>query len=229
MSFCPTKDIHSVYLDNELPEVHKAEYEKHLSECPKCRAELAELQAVREIFQKDSESITPDKQFMEDSYQRLMIKMSYNKNSVKANKKSPLVRLTYIVSAAAAAVMLALFIPVGLGSRKNTVAPEVASVQNMFPMTNFANNISFGSGNNGVISGNMNDMLSVYTTECAGKGVFEDVSNLDLLRPDFVDDNTISIRISVPKVGDIPLSVSGDLATIGIVLSGNYEWIHLEK
>ena len=227
MSFCPTKDIHSVYLDNELPEVHKAEYEKHLSECPKCRAELAELEAIREIFKKDSESITPDKQFMEDSYNRLMIKMSYNKNSVKANKKSPFMHLTYIISAAAAAVMLALFIPVGLSSRKNTVVPEMTSVQNMFPMTNFGNNISFGSGNNMVISGNMNDMLSQYVSRIGYMDVFDDVDSLDLLRPDFVDDNKISIRITVPKVGDIPLD--SEIATIGIVLSGNYEWNHLEN
>ena len=227
MSFCPTKDIHSVYLDNELPEVHKAEYEKHLSECPKCRAELAELEAVREIFKKDSESITPDKQFMEDSYNRLMIKMSYNKNSIKANKKPHFMNLTYIISAAAAAVMLALFIPVGLNSRKNTVVPEMTSSQNMFPMNNFANNISFGSGNNMVISGNMNDMLSQYVSRIGYMDVFDEIDSLDLLRPDFVDDNKISIRITVPKVGDIPLT--GELATIGIVLSGNYEWNHLEN
>ena len=33
MSFCPSKDIHSVYLDNELPEVYKAEYEAHIAVC----------------------------------------------------------------------------------------------------------------------------------------------------------------------------------------------------
>ena len=43
MSFCPSKDIHSVYLDGELPENYKAEYELHISHCEKCRKELEQL------------------------------------------------------------------------------------------------------------------------------------------------------------------------------------------
>ena len=46
MSFCPSKDIHSVYLDGELPENYKAEYELHVSHCEKCRKELEQLKAV---------------------------------------------------------------------------------------------------------------------------------------------------------------------------------------
>ena len=45
MSFCPSKDIHSVYLDGELPENYKAEYELHISHCEKCRKELEQLKA----------------------------------------------------------------------------------------------------------------------------------------------------------------------------------------
>ena len=51
MSFCPSKDIHSVYLDGELPEVYKAEYESHLKICPTCQKELDKIKALRGIFQ----------------------------------------------------------------------------------------------------------------------------------------------------------------------------------
>ena len=33
MSTCPTKEIHSLYLDNELPQNHKEEYEAHIAGC----------------------------------------------------------------------------------------------------------------------------------------------------------------------------------------------------
>ena len=59
MSFCPSKDIHSVYLDNELPEIYKAEYEEHLKNCPQCQKELEKIRALHKMFTSDSVSITP--------------------------------------------------------------------------------------------------------------------------------------------------------------------------
>ena len=57
MSICPNKDLHSVYLDNELPESYKAEYEKHVADCPKCQAELKKLKAVRNLFADDRNTL----------------------------------------------------------------------------------------------------------------------------------------------------------------------------
>ena len=57
MSFCPSKDIHSVYLDGELPENYKAEYELHISHCEKCRKELEQLKAIHAMFKIDSDSL----------------------------------------------------------------------------------------------------------------------------------------------------------------------------
>ena len=58
MSFCPSKDIHSIYLDNELPEIYKAEYEAHLKVCKACQKELDKLKAVHQLFDADSKSIS---------------------------------------------------------------------------------------------------------------------------------------------------------------------------
>ena len=33
MSTCPEKDIHSIYVDGELPENYIKQYESHLSSC----------------------------------------------------------------------------------------------------------------------------------------------------------------------------------------------------
>ena len=56
MSTCPTKEIHSLYLDNELPQTHKEQYEAHIAACDKCRAEYEKLRAVRAVFEKDAQA-----------------------------------------------------------------------------------------------------------------------------------------------------------------------------
>ena len=114
MSFCPSKDIHSVYLDGELPENYKAEYELHIEHCEKCRKELNQLKAVRSMFIADAESIKLDDHFMEDSFQRLQIKMAYSRNVGKVPQKSPFKIVSYVASGVAAAAVLALVLPLGL-------------------------------------------------------------------------------------------------------------------
>jgi hypothetical protein len=52
MSFCPTKDIHSIYLDNEMPEIYKAEYESHVATCKKCQQELNKIK-VRPLKRRE--------------------------------------------------------------------------------------------------------------------------------------------------------------------------------
>ena len=56
MSTCPENDIHSIYLDGELPEIYKAEYEAHLNNCIKCRTKLEQMKKIHEAFQYDSAS-----------------------------------------------------------------------------------------------------------------------------------------------------------------------------
>ena len=43
MYSCPTDDIHSVYIDNELPQNYVSDYENHLKVCPKCSAKVEQL------------------------------------------------------------------------------------------------------------------------------------------------------------------------------------------
>ena len=114
MSFCPTKDIHSVYLDGELPENYKAEYELHISHCEKCRKELEQLKALRSLFKADSDSLNLDQHFMDESFQRLQIKMAYSRNVGKLPQKSPFKVISYVASGIAAAAVLALWI-IGAG------------------------------------------------------------------------------------------------------------------
>ena len=73
MFTCPEKDIHSIYLDGELPEEYKVKYESHVKTCQKCQAELSKLKMVHEILKKDSISLNDDwdDSRLESSYEKL--------------------------------------------------------------------------------------------------------------------------------------------------------------
>ena len=81
MSSCPTDDIHSIYLDNELPPVYANQYEQHLKICPKCEAKLDLLKKNHFALQSDAQNIRLDKIFLDDSFERLKTKLRYSKNT----------------------------------------------------------------------------------------------------------------------------------------------------
>ena len=222
MSFCPNKDIHSVYLDGELPENYKSEYELHITHCEKCRKELEQLKAVRSLFKADSDALNLDEHFMDESFQRLQIKMAYSRNVGKVQQKSPFKVISYVASGVAAAAVLALVLPLGLKSNK--VSPEASAVAatpliqsvnsvSAVPITavsagsrNSGNNVSFDSGRSVVVSGNIQDVvLSSENQRKNGPSFVKNVSGVDVLRPDFQDE-AISIKITVPGMGDFPVT-----------------------
>ena len=220
MSFCPSKDIHSVYLDGELPENYKAEYELHISHCEKCRKELEQLKAVSALFKADSDSLNLDQHFMDESFQRLQIKMAYAKNVGKVPQKSPFKVISYVASGVAAAAVLALVLPVGLKANKveasQTVAasPLIQSVNSVsaVPITavssntsSSANNVGFDSGRSMVVSGNIKDVVLSSEKQRKNSSFVKNVSDVDVLRPDFRDE-AINIKITVPGMGDFPMT-----------------------
>ena len=227
MSFCPSKDIHSVYLDGELPENYKAEYELHISHCEKCRKELEQLKAVRAIFKADSDSLNLDSHFMDESFQRLQIKMAYSKNVGKLPQKSPFKVISYVASGVAAAAVIALILPLGLKSNQVSESAAVASAStstisspliqsvassSSVPITavstsgNTGNKVGYDSGRSVVVSGNIQDVVLSSENKRKTVSTFaKNVSDVDVLRPDFQDE-AISIKITVPGMGDFPVT-----------------------
>lgn len=220
MSFCPSKDIHSVYLDGELPENYKAEYELHISHCEKCRKELEQLKALRAMFKADSDSLNLDEHFMDESFQRLQIKMAYAKNVGKVPQKSPFKVISYVASGVAAAAVLALVLPLGLKANKADAAQNVAAsplIQSVnsvsaVPITavstnaaSSANNVGFDSGRSVVVSGNIKDVVLSSEKQRKNKSFVKNVNDVDVLRPDFQDE-AINIKITVPGMGDFPMT-----------------------
>ncbi|MBQ1710936.1 MAG: zf-HC2 domain-containing protein [Treponema sp.] len=212
MSFCPSKDIHSIYLDKELPENYKLEYEEHVKNCPACQKELNKLKLIHDALKADSDSIKLDDDFLEKSYERLQIKMAYKNNVTKARRTSN-INIKYGLTAVAAAALFALVIPVTLNSNKKnsvTTQPALASVSSVSQISNStsaiaANNVSINSGRNVLVSGNMLD--TVIRPEAGidnGKTLVKKAKDVEVLRPE-LEDETISIRISVPGLGEIPV------------------------
>ena len=222
MSFCPSKDIHSVYLDGELPENYKAEYELHISHCEKCRKELEQLKALHSLFQADSDSLKLDEHFMDESFQRLQIKMAYSRNVGKVPQKSPFKVISYVASGVAAAAVLALIIPAGLKSNKTnstTVSPIIQSVSSVssVPITavstnanSAANNVGYDSGRSVVVSGNIKDVVLSSEKQRKNNSFVKNANEVDVLRPDFQDE-AINIKITVPGMGDFPVTTEINL------------------
>ena len=50
MSTCPDYDMHSVYLDGELPQKYALDYETHLTSCQRCRDDFIKIQSERRLF-----------------------------------------------------------------------------------------------------------------------------------------------------------------------------------
>lgn len=116
MSACPQKDIHSVYIDGELPEKFRAEYEAHIAGCAACQAELATLRNLRALLtgEATAEAAAPatDTVFLEQSFARLQTKLRYSRTVGAAQgAKGRVLSFTaakWAVSAAAAAAVFAL-------------------------------------------------------------------------------------------------------------------------
>ena len=90
MSTCPENDIHSVYLDGELPEEFLQEYEAHVASCPECSKKLEALTRLKGFVHEDSASIVFSQKNLDDSFARLQAKMSYN--NFKKNESENTVR-----------------------------------------------------------------------------------------------------------------------------------------
>ena len=211
MSTCPTKEIHSLYLDNELPQSHREQYEAHIAACDSCKAQLEKLRAIRGVFQKDAEYVSPDQKFLDASYERLMLKMKYSKNTARTSAPKVSARTwKIIVPAAAAVTILALAVPLKLATGKAGVKTMSAtsSMYSQVPsqVTEQLENVSFGSQNIFGLNNAVNEprVTNVGNSSAAASKLIQDV---EVFRPDFEgEQKTISIRITIPGNDDVPVT-----------------------
>lgn len=214
MSTCPTKEIHSLYLDNELPQNHKEAYEAHIAACDACRAELERMRSVRSLFQKDAALISPDKAFMDASYERLMLKMKYSKNAGHTRyTKTNLRSWKIIVPAVAAVAILALAIPLRLASGRAGVKTMSAtsSIYSQVPsqVTEHISSLAFDADNAFGVNRSFGLTQDSLVTNVSNKGAAASklIKDVEVFRPNFdAEQKTISIRITIPGNDDVPVT-----------------------
>lgn len=228
MSFCPSKDIHSIYLDDEMSAEIKIQYENHVNGCVECQKELARLRAVRNLFVEDLQNDL-NSEFLDKSFERLQLKMKYS-NNIKKIKKSNFVfekpKFIYAVSGIAAVALFALFVPFRLRTSSvnntqvidiNKNAPMVATAIANNGFNNVAKNVSFGSGKSMLISDNIDKSIVYSGNEPVllngnlQRNIKEKryannlLNNITVVKPD-IDDNSISIRITIPGFDSVPVT-----------------------
>lgn len=145
MFTCPENDIHSLYLDNELPKGLAEDYEAHISKCPKCSAKLEALKKTHNILKSDSDSISLSQQFLDESFERLTLKMRHAKNTSSIKEKKvimfPEEAKKYMPAAVAAAAVFAVMLPFSMANRKSNnaqVTVPVAQVHEIKRTTDFS-------------------------------------------------------------------------------------------
>lgn len=203
MYSCPTDDIHSIYLDNELPLAYLKEYESHIANCKACKAKLETLRKIKDTFQSDSKNIQLDEQFMNQSFERLKTKMRYSKNTVQ-HREFPFSEKTVRWGmAAAAAVIIAAILPVTISNSTKANYSENANIASITPVTRPQN--APIANRNVVINGNLNHNLAqtVGSRNISNSAL----TNVDVLRPEFDDARKIHVNITVPGLEDNPETI----------------------
>ncbi len=195
MFHCPENDIHSIYLDGELPQNFVKDYEAHLASCPKCAAKLEKLKAVHEAFKADARSIEVSDDFKAASFERLQSRMRFSKSVRTAEPSKNIVRLTsFVPLAAAAAAVFALLLPLRMKaaqSQKN-FDESVLAVSAVKPNKAIAENdiIVDGSLSNVALSKNAEAPLTIKASD------FESLKSDNLEQSD-------GLTISVTKLTDL--------------------------
>ena len=131
MSTSLNKDLHSVYIDGEMPESFVSQYESIVEKDEKEKSRLERMRLLHNLLQEDSASKTISEDFVNKSFERLQTKMRYAKNIEFASEQKSFIKpfVKYAASfAAAAAVFAVIFVPSQFNSLKNVKETAVAAI-----------------------------------------------------------------------------------------------------
>lgn len=130
MYTCPETDIHSVYLDGELPHNYIAAYESHVKACPECSARLEKFRALKNAFQADKNAFHFSQNDLDESFERLQIRLSYNRVTQQQKRTFAFPKISsikYFAAGIAAAAAVAFILPGS--SRNSALQNQLASFQ----------------------------------------------------------------------------------------------------
>ncbi|MCR5698051.1 MAG: hypothetical protein K6G52_00260 [Treponemataceae bacterium] len=124
MSICPSNDIHSVFVDGELPEEFKEEYLSHVASCDKCKNVLETMKFLRHSLIQDKDSIILSKAHIDKGYEKLEDLLDFKKVTAHLDFSKFVPLINRLVPAVAAALLIAFILPVGI---KKAFAPQYSA------------------------------------------------------------------------------------------------------
>lgn len=199
MFTCPSNDIHSVYLDNELTPSYSAQYEEHIKQCSKCMEQLKKLQKVKSML--STVSLQEKSIDLSDSWERLQIKKKYYANTKSESQKSPTLK-TWLPLAAAAA-FLAIVLPFRMTQvQSKNIATTIVPITRQSNAPIAQKNI--------IINGNITpgQVYSVSNRAFSEDEFFVNLDNADVFKPN-IQSNKVNVRIILPEqsfIANMPIS-----------------------
>lgn len=216
------KDLHSVYIDNELPPAYLDKYESLVKSDSTCAAELEKMKTLHTVLQEDSRDIQLDDAFLEASFERLQTKMRYRKTMAQTENAQP--KIYQFAKwggaiVAAAAVFAMVFTPAYLRTASAGKHTEISAIKNTKLKPIAQNDIAVdGNIDRTMLSSiAVNDSAAIQgatVTSMAASprnasrsqtiALNDSLTSIDVFRPASASaDNGLSIRISISPIHDV--------------------------
>ena len=209
MSTCPDYDMHSVYLDGELPQKYALDYETHLTSCQRCRDDFIKIQRLSTILKEEARESELSSQELEVSFARLQTKLHYQK-TIKDTQPQNIKKFTWVVPAVvAAALAFALILPMGTHSPISAATKEqpisiaasaLTGGLSVAPSVNY--NTARFLQDSVIAEENFSNIQTVSLSRN------ETISPMDFFRPSFDKSEDISIKMTLSNLSSIPVQGS---------------------
>lgn len=199
MYTCPNMDIHSIYVDNELPAPYKKEFEDHLSKCEFCRKRFEKIQTISMNLKEDSNNLVISQETLNESFKKLNTIMRFKQNAKPAQNDFSIIKK--VLPFVTAAAFLLAILPVAfyrksiqtldnnlltLNTSLSTIAPKANSLINQNNIISQRQvSLSNTNSNHRV---NLPQELIIDTPE---------IDVIDIFKPDLPEQITIQIDFSI--------------------------------
>lgn len=220
MSTYLEKDLHSVYVDNELPAAYLEAYESLVAADERHAAEQSKVRSLHDALRQDAKEREIDKTFLDASFARLQTKLRYHKHAVALQEsKSPVRQIAQwgVPLAAAAVFALAIIPALQPGNGKNDAINAIASTKltpiaendiavdgNFDQKTLSAIAVNGGTAVQGATTVSAAGVPGTYPRRSHRMKLHDRLTSIDVFRPAFANaDNGFSIRISISPMHDV--------------------------
>ncbi len=220
MSTCPDSSLISVYLDDELPEPFKGQFETHIASCPACSEKLARAKKMHDMLRSDADSLVLSQDEIDRSFDRLQTRMTYHHVTRKSDNVFQFV-LKRIAPAVAAAAVFAVILPLRLLRNDSATQPlimPVTQTASFFPT--FTSAKAAKPADKALSEANKAIRTTVSSSTMTTTVNLEDtnLATIDIFRPDFSDD-VIHITIDLSSVSGLSQTNDSSIMATPVSLS----------